>query len=69
MLVKGESAHWLNQQKHFKGKFYWQDDYFAVSVSELQVEAVERYIKNQENHHSAKPFSEELDFFNRKYKW
>lgn len=69
MLVKGESAHWLNRQNYFKGRFFWQDDYFAVSVSESQVEAVEKYIKNQEKHHSTKPFSEELEFFNRKYKW
>ena len=69
MLLKGESAHWLNQQLYFKGKFYWQDDYFAVSVSESMVEAVEDYIKKQEEHHASKPFSEELEFFARKYRW
>ncbi len=67
MLIKGESAHWLNQQNYFKGKFYWQDDYFAVSVSESMCEAVENYIKNQEQHHSSKSFSDEWDFFIRKY--
>jgi len=67
MLIKGESAHWLNQQHYLSGKFYWQDDYFAVSVSESMVEAAENYIKKQEEHHTLKPFSEELDFFTRKY--
>ncbi|MGI8467205.1 MAG: IS200/IS605 family transposase [Pyrinomonadaceae bacterium] len=69
MLIKGESAHWLNEQNFFKGRFYWQDDYFAVSVSESLVAAVENYIENQEKHHSAKPFDEELRFFKEKYKW
>lgn len=69
MLIKGESAHWLNGQNYFQGKFYWQDDYFAVSVSESMLEKVENYIKNQESHHSSKPFSDELEFFIRKYKW
>jgi putative transposase len=69
MLIKGESAHWLNQQHYFKGKFHWQDDYFAVSVSESMVEKVESYIKKQEEHHTSKPFSEELEFFARQYKW
>lgn len=61
MLIKGESAHWLNQQNFFNGKFYWQDDYFAISVSESVVDKVRAYISNQENHHRAKPFSNELE--------
>lgn len=65
MLIKGESAHWLNQQSFFKGKFIWQDDYFAVSVSESRLEEVRRYIQNQEGHHRAVPFSRELDSFDK----
>ncbi len=63
MLIKGESAHWLNQQGFFKGKFIWQDDYFAVSASESRLEEVCRYIHNQESHHQAVPFSKELESF------
>lgn len=69
MLIKGESAHWLNDQNFFKGKFHWQDDYFAVSVSESLVTAVESYIENQEKHHSTKSFADEVKFFEEKYKW
>lgn len=65
MLLKGESAHWLNQQKLLRGKFYWQDDYFAVSVSESRVAALKEYIANQEEHHRAKPFAEEYDWLKR----
>src|SRR4030095_7568552 len=61
MLLKGESAHWFNQQNLLRGRFYWQDDYFAVSVSESLVERLKEYISNQEEHHKARPFSEEYD--------
>ncbi len=65
MLIKGESAHWLNKQGFFKGKFYWQDDYFAISVSESQVERVRAYISDQEKHHQAVPFDKELETLQR----
>lgn len=60
MLLKGESAHWLNQQKLLRGKFRWQDDYFAISVAESQVDRVRSYILRQEEHHKATPFDKEL---------
>ena len=65
MLLKGESSHWFNQQKFVRGNLYWQDDYFALSVSESLVGRVRAYIRNQEIHHTAKPFSEEYDAFRR----
>src|SRR5271157_6396528 len=33
-LLKGESSHWINQNDFFRNKFEWQNEYFAVSVSE-----------------------------------
>ena len=65
MLLKGESAHWLNKQGFFKGKFFWQDDYFAISVSESQVDQVRAYISGQEEHHRVVPFEKELDTLRR----
>lgn len=47
-LIKGESSFWINREGFTKESFSWQDDYFAVSVSESQVEAVTNYIRNQE---------------------
>jgi len=44
--IKGESSYWINQQNIMPHKFYWQDDYFAVSVSRSHVERVRNYIKN-----------------------
>ena len=35
-LLKGES-YWINKQGLCKKKFEWQDEYFAVSISESKV--------------------------------
>ncbi len=68
-LIKGESSHWINKNKLTKKKFEWQDDYWAVGVSESHVKSVERYIQNQEEHHRTKTFTEEIDDFMEKYDW
>ena len=69
MLLKGESSYWINKNKILGGKFEWQDDYFAVSVSESTVNQVRDYIKNQESHHKKKSFNDEYQEFIRKYKF
>jgi REP element-mobilizing transposase RayT len=66
-LIKGESSFWINKNKITKIKFGWADEYFAVSVSESQIEVVRNYIKNQEVHHREKSFVEEYDEFIEKY--
>ena len=60
-LIKGESSFWINKNKLVADKFKWQNDFWAVSVSESQVERVANYINNQEAHHSKKTFNDELD--------
>jgi putative transposase len=64
-LLKGESSHWINQQKLVVGKFSWQDEYFAVSVCESNLARVQDYIRNQEVHHKKKTFQDEYDEFLR----
>jgi putative transposase len=66
-LIKGESAFWFNKQRLTKQKLEWQDEYFAVSVSESQMETVRNYIKNQEEHHKHKTFQQEYDEFFIRY--
>ena len=66
-LIKGESSFWVNKQKLCPEIFEWQDEYFAVSVSESIVDKVREYIKNQEEHHSKKTFQNEYDEFISKY--
>jgi putative transposase len=59
-LVKGESAHWFNKSDFIFDQFEWQDEYFAVSVSESNIERVRNYIKNQEAHHYKKSYQDEF---------
>jgi REP element-mobilizing transposase RayT len=66
-LLKGESSFWVNKSNLCKEKFEWQDEYFAVSVSESGVDAVRTYIKNQEEDHSRKTFTEEYNELVNKY--
>lgn len=66
-LIKGEASFWINQEKLTAHKFQWQDEYFAVSVSESNVDAVRNYIKGQEEHHKKKTFMQEYDEFIQKY--
>ena len=68
-LIKGESSYWINKSQLTNKKFIWQDDYWAVSVSESHLESVRNYILNQEEHHKVKSFSEELSEFLKKYGW
>lgn len=63
MLIKGESAFWINKNKLTQEKFEWQDEYFAVSVSESAIDKVRDYIKNQEDHHRKKTFQDEYEEF------
>ena len=68
-LLKGESSFWMNHEQNPSQRFAWQDDYFAVSVSESQVETVRRYIHRQEDHHRSHSFEEEAEAFGRKFGW
>jgi putative transposase len=68
-LIKGESSFWINQNKLTKQKFIWQDDYWAVGVSERHVEKVRNYIHKQESHHYKKKFKIEIETFMEKYGW
>ncbi|MBO9682128.1 MAG: hypothetical protein J7502_05575 [Flavisolibacter sp.] len=48
-------------------KLEWQDEHFAVSVSESAIDTVRAYIDNQFNHHQKKTFTEEYEEFMKKY--
>ena len=66
-LIKGESSFWFNRSDLSKMKLNWQKEYFAVSVSESQVNKVKNYIATQEEHHKRKTWDEECDEFIEKY--
>ena len=62
-LIKGESSHWINQQKLIKSKFAWQEEYFVASISESNLNGVRKYIASQEERHAKVSFGEEFDKF------
>lgn len=68
-LIKGESSFWINRSGLLDRTFNWQDDYWAVSVSESHLEAVRTYIHSQERHHRKVSFNEEIDVFMKKNGW
>ena len=67
-LLKGESSFWFNNKSGFNTeKLEWQDEYFAVSVSESTLDTVRAYIDNQVIHHQKKTFTEEYEEFISKF--
>lgn len=68
--IKIESSSLVNNSRIING-FEWEDDYFAVSISESKLEKIINYIDNQQEHHRLKSFEEEYDefkeYYNRKY--
>jgi REP element-mobilizing transposase RayT len=66
-LIKGEASYWINKNPTSQRRFEWADEYFAVSVSESQIDSVRDYIKNQEEHHRKKTWEQEYSEFMEKY--
>ena len=67
-LIKGEASFWFNNKSEFQTEHLeWQDEYFAVSVSESMLDTVRAYIDNQREHHKKKTFEEEYNEFISKY--
>lgn len=66
-LLKGESSHWINEERLVAGKFGWARGYGAFSVSQSGVAEVAKYIARQEEHHRKKGFDEELHLLVQRY--
>lgn len=65
--IKGNSSHWINQNKFISEKFAWQTGYGAFSISESMIGDVKKYIENQKEHHKKLSFAEEYKKFEEKY--
>lgn len=59
-LLKGASSRWINLNADLKEKFQWQNGYGVFSVSQKDISKVRSYIYNQEKHHKAVSYSEEI---------
>ena len=58
--IKAGSSRWMKSKDTSLEKFQWQGGYSAFSVSQSNVDAVIKYIRDQEEHHRAVSFQEEL---------
>ena len=57
--VKAGSSKFINEQRWVMGRFSWQEGFGAFSYSRSQLDAVIRYIQDQQKHHAKKSFREE----------
>jgi len=64
--LKRVSSAWIKTRAAGMERFSWQAGYGVFSVSTSNLESVERYIANQEEHHRKIPFMEEYRNFLRK---
>ncbi len=58
--VKKGSSKWAKTAGPKNPGFYWQPGYGAFSVSQSNIDAVTKYIENQEEHHRKMAFQDEL---------
>jgi len=69
--IKNNSTTFINEKNWVQGKFNWQEGFGAFSYGHSQIDAVVKYIQNQEKHHARKTFKEEyieiLEKFNVEY--
>lgn len=65
--LKRKSSLWIKKESFEMQAFGWQDGYGAFSVSPSHVEAVTRYIGNQEEHHNRQSFQDEFRHLLHKY--
>ena len=59
-LIKGRSSKWLRENFTDLDIFSWQVGYGAFTVSKSQIDIVQKYIANQEEHHKKMSFEEEF---------
>ena len=61
--IKSHSSSFIREQGFVKGRFEWQEGFWAFSMSQSQVPKLILYIQNQERHHKKQSFlSEYLGF-------
>jgi putative transposase len=57
--IKNNSSKFVNEKNWIGGKFNWQVGFGAFSYGHSQIDAVVKYIQNQERHHAKRTFREE----------
>ena len=57
--IKVGSSGFINRKRWVVGRFGWQEGFGAFSYSRSQLDAVIRYIQNQQQHHAKQTFRQE----------
>ncbi len=57
--IKANSSRFINEKHWVNGRFSWQEGFGAFSYSRSQIDAVIRYIRDQQKHHARRTFREE----------
>ena len=57
--VKAKSSKYINDNKLTKHRFEWQEGYGVFSYNQSSIDAVYKYIQNQEEHHKKQTFKDE----------
>ena len=65
--LKRSSSLWIKRESPQVAAFHWQDGYGAFSVSPSHIEALKRYIGDQEAHHRRESFQDEFRRLLNKY--
>jgi len=65
--VKKSSTSFVNEKGLVRGRFSWQEGFGAFSYSRSSLDAVIRYIRNQEAHHRRTSFKNEYMTLLRKF--
>jgi REP element-mobilizing transposase RayT len=64
--IKANSAKWVNEEHLSTEKFEWQKGYGAFTVSYSNIDTVQVYIQNQQEHHRSRSFRDEyIEFLKR----
>lgn len=66
-VVKGKSSKFINDHQLTQHKFEWQEGYGVFSYSKSHIDAVYKYIANQEEHHKKQNFKDEYVSFLNKF--
>jgi REP element-mobilizing transposase RayT len=65
--IKVETNEFINSKRWMQGKFEWQTGYGVFSYSHSHIDAVIKYIRNQEKHHQKRTFRQEYLEFLKKF--
>ena len=65
--IKVESNEFINRKNWVDKKFNWQEGYGVFSYSHSHIDAVVKYVLNQEKHHQKKTFRQEYNQLLKKF--